>query len=48
MTFLIKLMFRRVDKFEGRGGASIQVGLIFGMLIGLHVWGRAFGGGGLI
>ena len=42
MTFLVNLMFSRLDKCDGpiiegayiRGGG----GLIFGMLIGLHIW----------
>ena len=47
-------MFRRLDKFDepifgGEGGAYIQGGLIFGMLIGLHIWGvYILGGGGVI
>ena len=37
-------MFRRLDKFDGpifggRGAAYVRGGLIFGMLIGLHIWG---------
>ena len=42
MTFLVNLMFSRLDKFDGpiieeayiQGGG----GLIFGKLIGLHIW----------
>ena len=49
-------MFRRLDKFdepifggEGSGGAYIQGGLIFGILIGLHIWGAyILGGRGVI
>ena len=46
-------MFRRLDKFDGHifgeegdvytGGG----GVIFGMLIGLHIWGAYIRGGGL-
>ena len=52
MTFLIKLMFRRLDKldrpiFEGAYILRVGVGgFLFGMLIGLHIWG-AYSGGGL-
>ena len=48
MTFLVNLTFCRLDKFDGpifRGGGGGWVTyirgkwLIFGMLIGLHIWG---------
>ena len=47
MTFLVKMMFRRLDKFDGlifgEGGVYTVVvvggrgGLIFEILIGLHI-----------
>ena len=47
VSFLVNLMFRRLDKFDGpifcdvytRGGGNLggAGGLMFGMLIGLHV-----------
>ena len=52
VTFLVNLMFRRLDKFDGpifgwgwgwRRG-RICGGCIFGMFIGLHIWGRIFRG----
>ena len=54
MTFFVNLMFRRLDKFDGPifggdggGGAYIRgVGLLFGVLIGLHTWGAYIRGGG--
>ena len=39
MIFLVNLMFRRLDKFDE--GGHIYEELIFGMLIGLHIW-RAY------
>ena len=43
MTFLVNLMFGRIDKFDGPifGGRAYMRGgeLIFEMLIGLHIWG---------
>ena len=33
MTFLVNLMFRRLDNFDGP---------IFGMLIGLHIWRKTY------
>ena len=46
LQFLVNLMFRRLGKFDGpifreRGGKRhIYGGLVFGMSIGLHIWGR--------
>ena len=43
-------MFRRLDKFNGPifGGGEQRIngggGLIFGMLIGLHIWGERING----
>ena len=50
-------MFSKLDKFDGpifgwvgSGGGGIYGiyirGLIFGMLIGLHIWGGIYSGGG--
>ena len=44
MTILINLMFRRLDKFDG-GPLFGGRGFIFGMLIGLHIWGGYIQGG---
>ena len=54
MTFLVNLMFRRLGKSdgpicggEGSLGEGIYIGgggLIFGMLIVLHIWGCLSGG----
>ena len=42
VTFLVNLMFCRLDKLDGpifeKGGVHTG-GLIFGMLTGLHTWG---------
>ena len=56
MTFLVNMMFRRLDKFDGPifggwlegAGVRIYGGLIFGMLIGLHVWGHIYIRGGVL
>ena len=47
VTFLVNLMFSRLDKFNGPmfGGRRIYGGLIFGILIGLHIWGEYIRGG---
>ena len=42
VTFLVNLMFSRLDKFDGPifGRCMYDGGrLILGMLIGLHIWG---------
>ena len=49
MTFLVNLMLRRFDKFYGLIFAYIFFlggGLIFGILIGLHIF--FWGGGGVL
>ena len=40
VTFLINLMFRRLDKFDW---PLFGAGIIFGMLIGLNIWGVYLG-----
>ena len=43
VTFLVNLLLCRLDKFDGPifggGGGGLGRGLIFWMLIGLHIWG---------
>ena len=52
--FLVNLMFCRLGKFDGpifreRGGKrDIYGGLVFGMSIGLHIWGRGVYSGGIL
>ena len=52
VKFLVNMMFGRLDKFdwlifEGAyiWGVGLGEGLIFGMLIGLHIWWAYIGGG---
>ena len=48
MTFLTNVMFSRIDKFDGSIFERLYIGrgVIFGMLIGLHIWGTYIRGGG--
>ena len=51
MTFLVNLMFSRLDKFDGPilgwvVGGVYRGGLIFGMLIDLDIWWTYIRGGG--
>ena len=58
VSFLVKLMFRRLEKFDrpifcdvytrGAGNLGEAGGLIFGMLIGLHVCGAYIRGGSIL
>ena len=45
LTFFINLMFSRLDKFDGIYIQGNRGGLIFGILIGLHIWGGVYSGG---
>ena len=56
VTFLVNLMFCILGKFDGlifrerEGEGHISGGgwLVFGILIGLHVWGRDVYSGGIL
>ena len=49
MAFLVNLVFRRLDKFDGPTfGGRMYGGLVFGMLLGLHICGAYMRGEGVL